>query len=257
MAALELRSCRVGVLHWKIAWANSDVALEKEEACSRDDHSRRGSRIGCMKQSDTERPSRYPSGVGVVEFCEDVFGVVSTVFRNGKDAYDNGKHTSKGPEDGKSLFSISDAFSSLVEGSHIKPWQPAVPKGRYQVAQECNAKEHQIDLPASTLEDTNTRFSLEDVDACTKEKRSGEVDGESDGNVSDYESPSTDPRCDSAVGRRRQHESLVVDTATSRVDTRDLSERSSHAENDERHSQPSPDDADRACTGDGVEKSGR
>jgi hypothetical protein len=79
-----------------------------------------------MKQSDTERPSWYPSGIGVVEFGEDVFGVVSAVFRNGKDAYDNGKHTSKGPEDCKGLFSISNAFSSLVEGSHINPWQPFV-----------------------------------------------------------------------------------------------------------------------------------
>jgi hypothetical protein len=62
-----------------------------------------------MKQSDTERPPRNPSGIGIVEFGKDVFGAVAAVFRNGKDGYDDGKHSGKGPEDGKSLFSISNA----------------------------------------------------------------------------------------------------------------------------------------------------
>jgi hypothetical protein len=69
-----------------------------------------------MKQSDTERPSRNPSRVGGVKFGEDVFGVVSAVFRNGKDGYDNGKHTSKGPENSKSLSLVSNTYGSFSEG---------------------------------------------------------------------------------------------------------------------------------------------
>ena len=56
-----------------------------------------------MEKSDHERPSGNPSGVRGVEGGENVFGAVATIFRNGKDADDNGNHTSKGPEDGKSL----------------------------------------------------------------------------------------------------------------------------------------------------------
>jgi len=106
--------------HGNVAWENCLGRLKslwkKEEACSRDDHSRRRSRIGCMKQSDTERPSRDPSRVGGIKFGEDVFGVVAAVFRNGKDGYDNGKHTSKGPENSKRLFLVSNTYGSLSKG---------------------------------------------------------------------------------------------------------------------------------------------
>jgi hypothetical protein len=74
-----------------------------------------------MKQSDTERPSRDPSGIGVVELGEDVFGAVAAVLRNGKDGYDNGKHSSKGPENGKGLFSISNTRCTSEKESHIEP----------------------------------------------------------------------------------------------------------------------------------------
>lgn len=69
-----------------------------------------------MKQSDTERPSGDPSRVGGVKFGEDVFGVVAAVFRNGKDGYDNGKHASKGPENSKSLFPVSNTYGSSSKG---------------------------------------------------------------------------------------------------------------------------------------------
>jgi hypothetical protein len=173
----------------------------KRGACSRDDHSRRRSRIGCVKQSNTERPSWDPSGIGIVELGEDVAGVVAAVFCNGKDANDNGKHTSKGPENGKSLLGISNTYSRLWKGSHIKPRQPSISKSGDSVAKECNGKEDKIDLPVFTSKDTNTGLGFEDVDAGTKEKRSGEVDGKGDGDVSDYKSPATNPRCDSAIGR--------------------------------------------------------
>jgi hypothetical protein len=185
-----------------------------------------------MKQSDTERPSRGPSRVRVVEFGEDVAGVVAAVFRNGKDAYDDGKHSGKCPENSKSLFSISKAFRRLWEESHIEPRQPAVSKSRYHVAKESDGKEDQIHLPVGTFEDANTRLGFEDIDACTKEKRSGKVDGEGDGNVSDYERPTADPRCNPAVGGRCQHKSLIVNAATGRVDAGNLTQRRSYAKND-------------------------
>ena len=61
-----------------------------------------------MEQSDHERPSRNPARAGGVKFGENVFGVVAAVFRNGKDAYNDGKHTGKSPKDGKSLLTISN-----------------------------------------------------------------------------------------------------------------------------------------------------
>jgi hypothetical protein len=210
-----------------------------------------------MKQSDTERPSRDPSGVGVVELGEDVFGAVAAVLRDGEDGDDNGKHSSKGPEDGKGLFSISNTRCKLKKEPHIEPRQPAVSEGGYQVAKEGDAKENQVSLPSGTGEDANAGLGFEHVDACTKEQGSGEVDGEGNGNVSHYKGPSADPRCDSAVGRRRQHEGLVVNAAAGGVDARDLTQRSSHTENDQRDAEPPPDDADGPCTGDGVEQGRR
>jgi len=161
-----------------------------------------------MKQSDTERPPRGPSRVRVVEFGEDVAGVVAAIFRNGKDAYDNGNDSGKGPENGKS----------------IEPGQPAVSKSRDHVAKEGDGKEYQIHLPVGTGEDADTGLGFEDIDACTKEERSGKIDGEGDGNVSDYKRPTADPRCDPAVGGGCQHESLIVDTAAGGVDTGNLTE---------------------------------
>jgi hypothetical protein len=80
--------------------------------------------------------------MGVVELGKDVFGAVATVFRNGKDAYDNGKHSSKCPEYGKSLFLISNTRRKLEEESHIEPWQVAISEGGYQVAKDGNSKEN-------------------------------------------------------------------------------------------------------------------
>jgi hypothetical protein len=207
-----------------------------------------------MKQSDTEGPSRDPSRVGVIEFGEDVAGAVSAVFRNGKDAYDNGKHTSKCPKDGKRLFSISNVSGRLSEESHIKPRQPAVSKGRYQVTKESDGKEDQIDLPVGTSKNSHIRFRLEDIDACTKKERSGEVDGEGDGDVSDYESPTTDPRSDPAVRRWRKHKGLVVHTTTGWIDACNLTQGSSYTEHNQRYSKPTPNDTNRSCAGDGVVK---
>jgi hypothetical protein len=63
---------------------------------------------------------------------------VAAIFRNGKDGYDNGKNSGKGPEDGKSLLSISKTRRRLEGESHIEPRQPAISKGGYQVAKEGN-----------------------------------------------------------------------------------------------------------------------
>lgn len=207
-----------------------------------------------MKQSDTERPPRRPSRVRVVEFGKDVAGVVAAIFRNGKDAYDNGNYSGKGPENGKSLFSISNVYLLLWEESHIEPGQPAVSKSRDRVAKEGDGKEDQIHLPVGTGEDADTGLGFEDIDACTEEKRSGKVDGEGDGNVSDYKRPTADPRCDSAVGRRCQHKSLIVNAAAGGIDTGNLTERGSYAKNDERDTEPAPDDADGTGAGNGVVK---
>jgi hypothetical protein len=80
--------------------------------------------------------------MGVVELGKDVFGAVAAVFRNGKDAHDNGKHSSKCPEYGKSLFLISNTRRKLEEESHIEPWQVAISEGGYQVAKDGNSKEN-------------------------------------------------------------------------------------------------------------------
>ena len=57
-----------------------------------------------MEESDHKRPPGDPSRVGGIEFSKDVFGASATILRNGKDAYDNGNHTGKGPENGKGLI---------------------------------------------------------------------------------------------------------------------------------------------------------
>jgi hypothetical protein len=185
-----------------------------------------------VEQSNAKGPSRNPSGVRVVEFGKHVFGVVAAVLRNGKDAHDDSKDTGECPEDGKSLFPISNFSSNSSEESHIKPRQPSVSKRRHQVAKNCDTKEDQIDLPAGTSKDADIRFGLKHVDACTKKERSGEVDGEGDGNVADYKSPTANPRSDSAIRWWCQHEGLVVHTATGWVDARNLTERCGYAEND-------------------------
>jgi hypothetical protein len=64
-----------------------------------------------MEQSHAKGPSRDPSRVGIVEFSENVAGVVAAIFRNGKDAYDNGEDTGKCPENGKGLYSVSNVAS--------------------------------------------------------------------------------------------------------------------------------------------------
>ena len=40
---------------------------------------------------------------------------MATVFRNGKDAHNNGNDTSKGPEDGKGLRLVSNTFTNGLE----------------------------------------------------------------------------------------------------------------------------------------------
>ena len=106
-----LRGCRIGSVAWEMSlgsvhWAGTSCfkLLGQARGGSRDDHSSGGGCVGCVEESDHERPPGDPSRVRGIEFSKDVFGASTTILRNGKDAYDNGNHTSKGPENGKGLF---------------------------------------------------------------------------------------------------------------------------------------------------------
>ena len=131
---------------------------------------------------------------------------------------------------------------ALWRNAHIQPWQPFVSESRYAIANEGDPEKDKINLVGLTSENTDTGTAFEDIDTCDEEECGCEVNGEGDGYVSDYERPSADPRCDSTVRRWRQHECLVINTTTCRIDTRDLAQRRSDAKNDARYRKPAPDD---------------
>ena len=195
-----------------------------------------------MEEPDHKGPAGNPSGVGGVESGEDVAGAVASVFGNGKYANDDGNDTTKGPEDGKSLRRVSKTLMLAGGNAYIEPGQPLVTKGTHDVAKKRNTKEDQVHLPGVALEDADTGFAFEDVDTGDIKEGGSKVDRKSNGYVSNDEAPATDPRGDFAVRGRSQHEGLVVDAATGRVDTRNLAEGGSDAEDNARDGQPSPDD---------------
>lgn len=161
---------------------------------------------------------------------------MTPILGDGKDAYDNGKHACKGPENGKS----------------VQPGQPAVSKGRHGIAEEGDTEENQVDLVGFTGKNANARLGFEDVDTCHDEKSGSELDRESDSNVANYEAPTTDPRSDLPIRRWGDHESLVVDATTCGVNACDLAQRGCDAQDDERHGEPTPDDVCRTSSYDGV-----
>lgn len=102
-----------------------------------DNHASGRSGVSGVKETDAERPSIGPSGVGL-EVGEDVFGIVTAVLGNDEDGDDDGEDTSECPEDSGGLshekFSILSFHTTIQHrargsrsiltsrmGSHLLP----------------------------------------------------------------------------------------------------------------------------------------
>lgn len=125
--------------------------------------------------------------------------------------------------------------------SYIKNRQPAVTKSRDGVAKKRKSQEDEEDLPGLAWENPFTIRSLEHIDTRNQEQRGSEVDSQGDGHVADDIHPTTDPTCESAPARWREHKGLVVHTSSGRVNTGDLAEGCRHTEDDQRDADPAPD----------------
>lgn len=88
--------------------------------------------------------------------------------------------------------------------------------------------------------DSNAGRRLENVQTRREEIGCGEIDGKRDGDVSGDKGPSADPGGDTTTPLRRQGKGLVVDTASSGIYGRDLSQRSCDAHHDQGHQHPAP-----------------
>jgi len=192
-----------------------------------DNHASGRGSVSSMEKTDTERPALGPSRVGL-EVTKDISGIATASLCQSQNTNDNGDDTGEGPKD----------------GSGINPGKVFVSKRRDGVAQESEAEEDEEDLVGLSRHDTDTGARLEDIDARDNEEGGTEVDGQSNCNVSNDVEPTTDPACNATPSRRGEHESLVVDTSSSRIDAGDFTKRRSYTNNDERDSEPSPNNVD-------------
>lgn len=192
-----------------------------------DNHASGRSGVSGVKETDAERPSIGPSGVGL-EVGEDVFGIVTAVLGNNENGDDEGEDTSKCPENSGGLshekfstlsFHTNQTTPSTREQNHsyIKDGQPLVAERGHNVANEGQTQEDEENLVRLAGKDADTRFRLENVDACDDEQSSSKVHGQGDGNVSHDVQPAANPAGHAAVLGRGQHESLVVDTYRAEV----------------------------------------
>ena len=132
------------------------------------------------------------------------------------------------------------------KSTYVEQRQPSVAKSRDQIDTDGDAEENEVDLVVNGVENTGLRTisagSAEDVKTANGEKGGTKVHRQGDGDVAQKVSPATDPGEYTAVLGRRDHESLVVDTTSSREDGSDLTKRCSNSDHDGAHGYPSPDD---------------
>ena len=130
--------------------------------------------------------------------------------------------------------------------TYIEQRQPPVTKSRDQVDQDGDSEENEVNLVVGGIEDTSlltiSASGTEDVKTADGEKGSTKVHRQGDGDVSKEVSPATDPGEHTAVLGRRNHESLIVDTTSSREDGSNLTKRCGDCDHDGAHGHPSPDD---------------
>lgn len=80
---------------------------------------------------------------------------------------------------------ISNDYVHTRRGqAYIDPGKPLVTERRDSIAQDSQGKEDQEDLVSLPRQDTDARALLEDIDTADDEEGGAEVDGESDGDVS-------------------------------------------------------------------------
>jgi hypothetical protein len=195
-----------------------------------DNHASGRSSVGSVEETDTERPALGPSRVGL-EMTKDISGITAAFLCDSEDTDDNGDNTSESPE----------------HSSGINPGKVFVSERRDGIAQKGEAEEDEEDLVGLSRHDTDAGARLEDIDTRDNEEGGTEVNGEGNRNVSDNVEPATDPACNATPSRRGEHESLVVDASSCRIDTGDFTKRRSNTDNNERDGEPSPDNVDGAA----------